>query len=86
MKTGWRKIGRDRLPRMNEPVWMLLESEGIVTGCRAVDGEHWYWGRCYDQTFFNSATWRWEKYCADMDDYKPTHWHPFPKPPGRKKP
>jgi hypothetical protein len=85
MKPGWRKIGRDRLPPMNVPVWMLLESEGPVIGCRTLEDGYWYWARCYDQIMFNKDKWKWEQYCADMDDYKPTHWHPLVKPPGRKK-
>ena len=67
----------ERLPDRDEPVF-LREKGGVqFIGCLSHDEVGECWCRADGEPWYAGDGW----FCyADVGDYKPTHWHPFPQP------
>jgi hypothetical protein len=72
------------LPPMDVPVWLWTgtDTPSFFIGCRAMNGEEWFWCHCYGSQYWDREKQRWDAGDAEMDDdYKPTHWMALPHPP-----
>lgn len=79
----------DRLPELDEMVW-LFENGNIYIGCRCdFDNEGWLWCKTYDAAEFRRVLKKgrcsygtgWDMAPESDYDYKPSHWMPLPEPP-----
>ena len=72
MKNKWIKIS-DKLPPINEDVWLFDEDQGVVTG------EYWYDDNHNTHHYFSIG----DEWFGSTSYYKVTHWQPIlvPKPP-----
>jgi len=78
--SGW-ILCVDRMPDLDEIVFLFAPPDWIIVGNRSDDGEGWLWGRCYGHFWWDANASRWDGDCEQDDDYKPTHWRPLPYPP-----
>ena len=67
----------ERLPDRDEAVFLRDKGGVQYIGCLSHDEVGECWCRADGEPWYDGDGWS----CyADMGDYKPTHWHPFPQP------
>lgn len=78
--AGWVSVD-ERLPEMDEPVWLFEPGTSPWIGGRGEGGEGWLWCSTQGTEYQRSdGTWSCASMIAD-DDYQPTHWQPLPAAP-----
>jgi hypothetical protein len=76
--SGWIACD-DRLPDLDEIVWLYQDGIGMWVGGRADDADGWLWGNAYSSMWWNGK--KWDAELETDDDYHPTHWMQLPSPP-----
>lgn len=74
---NWIKTS-ERLPDEDVPVWIHEPGGPMLIACVTIDGDGWYWSRCYD--WYHDGK-EWKCHDSEGDDYQPTHWQALPDPP-----
>jgi hypothetical protein len=68
------------LPEEGVPVW-IYDGETMFVCTLEFADEGYFWGRCYDDFYYDERDSKWKTTTSEADDYHPTHWMLLPEPP-----